>query len=133
MDTRAIFFSRQFLATAKESLDVYLGQSYSSVGHQYTLVGQTINLNPTWVGQNVRRFPRHVGQFYEWVGQCPWPTDILRPAWYNHDIIISALGTLKWQRIMVKMYDLHLFRYRQLATSKSMDSATGATSDWFLT
>ena len=34
-----------FLATAKESLDVYFGQSYSSVGHQYTLVGQTINLN----------------------------------------------------------------------------------------
>ena len=38
---------------------------------QYTLVGQTIDLNPTWIGQTVRRFPRHVGQFYEWVGQCP--------------------------------------------------------------
>ena len=26
-----------------------------------------------------RRFPCHVRQFHEWVGQCPLPTDILRP------------------------------------------------------
>ena len=56
---------------------IYVGQSYSSVGHQYTCVGQAINLNFTWVGQNVRRFPPYVGQFHEWVGQCPWPTNIL--------------------------------------------------------
>jgi hypothetical protein len=50
---------------------IYVGQSYSSVGHQYTRVGQTINLSFTSVGQNVRWFPLHVGQFHEWVGQCP--------------------------------------------------------------
>jgi hypothetical protein len=58
---------------------IYIGQSYSSVGHQYTRVGQTINLSFTLVGQNVRWFPLYVRQFHEWVGQCPWPTDILRP------------------------------------------------------
>ena len=36
------------------------------------------NLNFTGVGQNVRLFPPHVGQFREWVGQWPCPTDILR-------------------------------------------------------
>ena len=65
------YFSRDRNGMVIKLLDVYFGQSYSSVGHQYTLVGQTINLNSTWVGQNVRQFPRHVGQFHEWVGQCP--------------------------------------------------------------
>ena len=58
---------------------IYVGQSYSLIGHQFTWVGQTINLSFTLVGQNVRWFPLYVGQFDEWVGQCPWPTDILRP------------------------------------------------------
>jgi hypothetical protein len=34
-----------------------VGQSYSSVGHQFTRVGQRINLTFTLVGQNVRWFP----------------------------------------------------------------------------
>jgi hypothetical protein len=58
---------------------IYVEKSYSSVGQQYTQVGQTVNLSFTYVGQNVQWFPIYVGQFHEWVGQCPWPTDILRP------------------------------------------------------
>jgi hypothetical protein len=56
-----------------------VGQSYSSFGHQFTRLGQTVNLSFTEVGQNVRWFPLYVGQFHKWVGQCPWPTNILRP------------------------------------------------------
>ena len=48
---------------------IYVGQSYSSVGHQYTRVGQTVNPSFTFVGQNVRwLLPHYVGQFHEWVG-----------------------------------------------------------------
>jgi hypothetical protein len=41
---------------------IYVGQSYSSVGHQYTRVGQTVNPSFTYVGQNVRWLPLYVGQ-----------------------------------------------------------------------
>ena len=77
-----------------KSLDVYFGQSYSSVGHQYTLVIQTINFNSTWVGQNVQLFPPHVGQFHEWVGQFPWLTNIyIQHIVYN----IQYLSKYLWQ------------------------------------
>jgi hypothetical protein len=62
----------------------YVGQSYSSVGRSPIHSGRTNNKPHchliTSDMQNVRWFPLYVGQFHEWVGQCPWPTDILRPA-----------------------------------------------------
>jgi hypothetical protein len=70
---------------------IYVGQSYSSVGHQYTRVGQTVNLSFTYVGQNVRWLPIYIGQFHEWVGQCPWPTDILRPVNNNKKYFEDAM------------------------------------------
>ena len=51
----------------------------SSLRWTISWIGQTnYYLNFTGVGQNVRLFPPHVGQFREWVGQWPCPTDILR-------------------------------------------------------
>jgi hypothetical protein len=49
---------------------MYVGQSYSSVGHQYTRVGPTVNPSFTYLGHNVRWLPLYVGQCHEWVGQC---------------------------------------------------------------
>ena len=61
-----------FLATATDIVERLL-RTKLQFGRTPIHSGRTnlINLNPTWLGQNVRRFSRHGGQFHEWVGQCP--------------------------------------------------------------
>ena len=68
---------------------IYVGQSYSSVGHQYTCVGQAqFHLGRTECSVVSSLY---VGQFHEWVGQCPWPTNILRPG-----VVTWWLFPAKW-------------------------------------
>jgi hypothetical protein len=46
---------------------IYVGQSYSSVGHQFTWVEQTKKtLSFSHVRQNLQWFPVYNGQFHEW-------------------------------------------------------------------
>ena len=69
--------------------NVRLYYPYSTLPTQHTTFISLIHsgrtnyyLNFTSVGQNVRWFSPCVGQFRELVGQCLWPTDILRLAFF---------------------------------------------------
>ena len=109
----------------------FVGRQYGTYdGHQCAWVGQIEVVKFSSVEQNVRCFFRYVGQFDEWVGQCPWLTDILRPDYkaticgdkgtffsFSHVVVIYLEICTKYHDIST-LYKLTIYpRLRILARS----------------